>query len=367
MEFTVRIYRPVARRAAPEVVKRLLEPICRRVTKAAKHITYARCKVSVINTGHVAEVSYNANVTDDYRDRFIAHLFGVLAAKFEPPWEPYSDGTVSSATTGDRVKIAERPVGQVNLDFEPQAFGRIYGREAQIRRIMDAILIGQDTGWEKRKHTLLSGPPGCGKTEVCLTLANALGNEGEAWLWFDATSTTKAGALEQLMKAPALPPILFVEEIEKCQENALRWLLSVMDERGEIRRTNYRVGNESKKAPLTLVATANNVQALQDMDSGAIYSRFGNRVYFPPPDRPVMEKILFREVGEIGGNPAWVEAALTFGYDRLKIRDCREIINILLCGRDRLLNGSYQKDFLLTMPPQDVAAAEGSGAVKIRD
>ncbi len=355
MSFTLHLARAVARRAAPEVAKKHLVSAIKAALKAAPHISLAHVTVSLRDTGHVAQADFTGRVSDEYKDRFVGHLRGVLAARMDPPWDlATEEGTVPSVDGSDKpVKIAERPVGEVNLAFPEGTFNRIYGREAQIRRILDAVQIGQDTGWTKRKHTLLSGPPGCGKTELCLTLASALGEEGSAWLWFDATSTTKAGALEQLMKAPALPPILFVEEIEKCQENALRWLLSVMDERGEIRRTNYRVGNESKKAPLTLIATANNVQALEDMDSGAIYSRFGNRVYFPPPDREVMESILRREVNEINGKNQWAYAALEFGFDKLGIKDCREIINIMLCGRDRLLTGQYQRDFLHTMPPQD--------------
>lgn len=355
MSFTVKLQRTVARKSSPEVAKKLLANAFKASLKATKYLELARLHVVLTETGHYAEATLAGKVSNEYFDRYVTHLKEVLANRFDPGWFVCGDDdTIPSATGGEkRVKISERPVGRVNLDLPSNTFSRIYGREAQIRRVLDAIRIGQDTNWAKRKHTLLSGPPGCGKTELCLTLANALGEEGESWIWFDATSTTKAGALEQLMKAPALPPILFVEEIEKCQENALRWLLGVMDERGEIRRTNYRVGNESKKAPLTLIATANNVTALEEMDSGAIYSRFGNRVHCPPPDRIVMEKILHREVDEIGGNMRWADAALAFGFDQLKITDCREIQNILLCGRDRLLTGEYQKDFLETMPPQD--------------
>src|SRR5262245_6544701 len=533
MSFTIQLSRTVARRAAIDVARKHLGSALQTALKHAKHLHLERLNVQLTASGDIATVTFTGRVSDDYWNRFKAVLEETVTDRFEPPWFiGGADNQIPSATGGDTVRISERPMGRVNLKIAPETFSRIYGREAQIRRVIDALQIGQDTNWTKRKHTLLSGPPGCisgnthiayvkrtetgklrnkkgsslrrlyeaftrnefstdkyfvqsitddgrvflnritdvvdsgmketfqvttetgktfgatsdheirvadgyvplnilrvgdkvytnnridnlelvehsrhplehsdiinkhltchatletivsivsnrfehvydivvedphrnfaagrvfvhncGKTELCLTLANALGEEGESWLWFDATSTTKAGALEKLMKAPALPPVLFVEEIEKCQENALRWLLGVMDERGEIRRTNYRVGNESRKAPLTLVATANNVTALEEMDSGAIYSRFGNRVYCLPPDREVVRKILNREISEIGGNSSWAQAALKFGFDDLQIRDCREIQNILLCGRDRLLSGEYQKDFIATMSPQDM-------------
>ena len=197
----------------------------------------------------------------------------------------------------------------------------------------------------------------CGKTETMLTFARLLGEENKAWLWFDATGTTRAGAIEMLMKAETVPPVLFVEEIEKTQESSLRWLLGVMDERGEVRRTNYRVGNQVKAIKLCVVATCNNEKLLKEMDAGALYSRFANRVYCPEPTREVLRKILIREVSEMGGlddqRYGWVEAALEFGYDRLNVRDPRELINMVLCGRDRLLDGSYQQDFEETLSPWD--------------
>jgi hypothetical protein len=359
MSFIIRLRRIVSKRSAVDVAKRLLENAFKSALKQTHYLTLKRLSVTLHEDGHRAEAELSGRVSEEYQSQFISALAAILSEKFSPPWVIMGGSEVEVAASGgtngedEIVKVPERPIGQVNTTFPPGTFSRIYGRDAQIRRIQDAIQIGKDTNWTKRKHTLLSGPPGTGKTELCLTLARASGQEGESWLWFDATSTTKAGALEQLMKAPVLPPLLFVEEIEKVPENALRWLLSIMDERGEIRRTNYRVGNQVRSVRLTVIATANNVALLQAMDSGSIYSRFGNRIHCPTPDRATMCQILNREVSEIGGNPEWVSATVTFGFDTLKITDCRELLNILLCGRDRLLNGLYQRDFLETLPPED--------------
>ena len=358
----VTLTRTVAKRAKLHVARKLLE---KAVYSTLRREPYRLRTLDINNRdgGYFASLQFNGKEGPTF-ELFKEKLKEVLITRFDPPWL-FSDSTSADHLPNEAdvpvtVPPVEangngKPVGTVNLDFDTSTtFQRIYGREPQIRRIMDALTLGVSTNWNKRKHTLLSGPPGCGKTELCLTLSRALGKEGEAWWWYDATSTTRAGALEQLMAASAIPPILFVEEIEKTQESALRWLLGLMDERGEIRRTNYRVGNEHKRIRSCVIATANNTQILQSMDGGALYSRFSNRISCPPPDREVVEKILRREAESLAiFNPQWIDSALEYGFDKLKIRDPRELINILLCGRDRLLTGEYQRDYSGTMPLED--------------
>src|SRR5690606_31257476 len=107
--------------------------------------------------------------------------------------------------------------------------------------------------------------------------AKLLGEEDVSYAKFDATSMTKAGVLENLIENPFVPPVLIIEEIEKCEESALRWLLGVMDSRGEIRRTNYRVGNQAKNVKMIVLASANDLGLLKTMMAGALYSRFTNK------------------------------------------------------------------------------------------
>lgn len=251
----------------------------------------------------------------------------------------------------------EKELGEVNLD-PGNHFARLFARDAQIRRVLGALEVGKATDWNKRKNCLLSGEPGGGKTELMIATRNMLGKEGEAYLWFDATSFTKAGVLELLMSSPIIPPVLFIEEIEKCVEEALRWLLGIMDIRGEIRRLNYRVGHEAKNVRMVVIASANDVGLLKRLLAGALYSRFQSKIYCPHPDKEIMRQILRREVEDLqdagmDANETWIEPAITFAYDKWGILDPREVIDIMSIGGERLLTGEAQDDLEETMAPEE--------------
>jgi len=279
------------------------------------------------------------------------------------PWvvvEPSGYRVVASKAQAEEEKARTRKakmdedkvLGEINL--EPNGhYARLYNRDAQINRILGALRLGKRTAWDKRTHSILDGPPGCGKTEIMLATSRMLGNENEAWRWFDATSMTKAGVLEELIESPVVPPVLFIEEIEKCDEASLRWLLGVMDTRGQIRRTNYRVGNQAKNVRMCVIASANDVNLLRRLMSGALYSRFQNKIYCPRPDRVVMEQILTRECQEIKGKKDWIEPTLEFAYDKWCMTDPRDVITIMSCGGDQLLSGRYQDDYEKTMHPSE--------------
>lgn len=247
---------------------------------------------------------------------------------------------------------ASRPLGEVNLEVTDQ-FNHIYDRTSHIQLIMDAVRLAVETNYHKRVHTLLHGQAGCGKTEIMTSLAKVLGEENQAYIKVDATTMTRAGVIEQLMESPTIPPFLFIEEIEKVEENMLRWLLGIMDDRGEIRRLNYRTGAQQRDARLVVIATANDKQLLKRFMSGALESRFQNKIYCKPPDRETMKRILEREVLEIEGKLEWIEPTLKFMVDVLKKTDPREVISACLLGRDRLLDDSFQEDKMNTLDPEE--------------
>jgi hypothetical protein len=128
-----------------------------------------------------------------------------------------------------------------------------------------------------------------------------------------------------------------------------------MDTRGRLSRTNYQAGHQARSVRMVVIATANDVKLLETVMSGALCSRFQNRIYCPPPDRQIMKQILEREWADIGGKREWIEPALAFAFDKWGMRDPRSIITIFSCGADRLLDGSYQRDYEATMHPAEKA------------
>ena len=180
-----------------------------------------------------------------------------------------------------------------------------------------------------------------------------LGIENRDFLKFDATSATDAGVRDILLKSTNIPPVLIVEEIEKTDEKSLRWLLGVLDHRAEIRKTNFRIGHQARNVKMICLATVNDMKLFEKVMCGALVSRFPNKIYCARPDRKLMKDILKRELAKVGGREEWIEPALTFCMDKLKITDPRAITPVCLCGRDKLLDGSYQKAIRATMKPEE--------------
>lgn len=218
-------------------------------------------------------------------------------------------------------------------------FGHIYGRDEQIDLVVSSVAAGIRSNWQHRFHTVLVGPPAGGKTEICRSLVNTLG--GESCLQYDATATTQAGAIEDLRNRDELPRLLVIEEIEKTDEASLRWLLGVLDDRAEIRKTTFRQ-DIRRECRMLGIATVNDYPLFLRLMDGALASRFCNPIHCPPPDRGILTRILEREVDAVKGNREWIKPVLDFA-EAHGIHDPRRLKSICLCGRDELLNGTYQE------------------------
>lgn len=236
--------------------------------------------------------------------------------------------------TIDNVQLPE-----LTADAMESFFGRIYQRSNHINIIHRANVTAAMTRFEKRRHSLLWGPPSCAKTELFDCFVSFYGPENV--LHLDVTTTTKAG-LESLILKKALegklPPFLYLEEIEKYDLTTLHCLHAIMDQRGRIQRTNARVGNMIAEAKTVVWATCNSLKKLREFEGGAILSRFSNRkqLYSPRPDEELMRRILLREVTEMGGEEAWVDPVVRFVFDEMRTNDPREAV-ALLDGRELLL------------------------------
>lgn len=247
---------------------------------------------------------------------------------------------------------------EIPEDFESN-FDHLFGLEAHISRVKRAIEGTIETGWNKRLHCALIGPPGCGKSDICGSLKAALGPENV--LEFDATSTTMAGAQKELAdrvdSGQDLPRVLLVEEIEKADEKSLSWMLSLMDLRGEIRKTTAR-GKINTDTKMICIATVNDVPTFKKIAFGALYSRFANRIYFRRPTRETLGLILQREVERIDGKTEWIEPTLDLAQ-KIGTTDPREVISLLLCGRDALIDGvdggpsTFEKEYFWTSEPEE--------------
>jgi ATPase family associated with various cellular activities (AAA) len=217
-------------------------------------------------------------------------------------------------------------------------FTHLFGLGSHIKRVRKALEAGMSSEWRNRFHCALIGPPGCGKSDICRSIKDALGED--AVIEFDGTATTAAGAIKELAELEILPRVIVIEEIEKAPEATMQFLLGVLDLRAEIRKTTAR-GNIQRNTKLFCIATVNNEELFEKLQAGALASRFTNKIHFDRPSRETLSLILTREIAKVEGSEKWIGPTLDY-CDAHGITDPRQVIAIALCGGDDLLTGEYQ-------------------------
>lgn len=230
------------------------------------------------------------------------------------------------------------------------AWKDLYGVNPQVRLILSNIKRAQQTNGDSRNHAVLFGHSGCGKTTTMFCLEKMYGKENV--LKLDATSTTKAG-LEKLffsdLKDKPIPPLVFMEEAEKANPEALKIWLGALDDRGEIRKINARE-NQLCSVKVLFFCTVNNKSLFDQMmgsdgtEPGALSSRCVTQVYYPRPNESVLRQILQNEIKNNGGETVWIDPVIEMAKT-LNVTDSR-IVRSYLAGGDRLLDGSYQRDWM---------------------
>jgi len=262
------------------------------------------------------------------------------------PYAPPSDAdAVGLKMEADQIGYADCEIPE---DWDAH-FEHLYGLDSHIARVKAALAAAIGSGFRNRFNTVLSGPPGCGKSDIALSMKAALG-EG-AVMSFDTTSTTAAGLTKTLNDLEIMPRVIIFEEIEKASSDALLPILGIADQRGEINKTTAR-GTIDKSVKALCIATVNDFDLFEKMQAGALASRFSNKVFFKRPEREVSMRILRREIAKVDGDQDWAEPAYDY-CESHGITDVREMISICLCGADGLLDGSFQKMMDETSKPQD--------------
>jgi len=263
----------------------------------------------------------------------------------KPYAPPSDDDAIGLKMEADQIGYADCEIPE---DWDSY-FEHLYGLDSHISRVKRAVQAGISSNWKNRFNTVLSGPPGCGKSDIALSMKAALGEN--AVLSFDATATTAAGLIKTLNDLEIMPRVIIFEEIEKASADALVPLLGIADQRGEINKTTAR-GEVQKSVKALCIATINDRELFEKLQAGALASRFSNKVYFEKPAREIAMRILRREIAKVDGDQDWAEPALDY-CESHGITDVREMISICLCGAEGLLDGSFQKEMDETGTPHE--------------
>jgi hypothetical protein len=353
---TLTLTKSSKRKLAPDKVRAQLAAILSRAASGGREAkgwvfkaAYAGPLESFSEQVYEAEISFSNNGgrrSAEALARDAAQIVKVAAAAgHAAKWTLSAvDGDPSAASTpspgGGELVVAQAEMP----DDWRQNFSHIYDRDDQVELVAAAVLEAIDSDFRNRYHVCLYGDPAGGKTEIVRSFKKVLGDA--AVLEYDATAMTQAGAIKDLDARVEIPPFLVIEEIEKAgsgSENpdSLRWLLSVLDHRGEIRKDNYRV-NIHRECRMFCICTVNNFGLFNRTMSGALASRFPNKIFCPRADESILRRVLEREVLARKGKKAWIKPAVEYALAR-GIYDPRQVTSIALCGKDDLLTGLYQR------------------------
>lgn len=223
------------------------------------------------------------------------------------------------------------------------AYSHLFGLDAQIRTLLSCIQAAIDSGMENRFHPLLYGIPASGKTDILQTTYRLLSSKGVSCLLIDGPATTEAGMRKLLLDEDEIvPQLIFLEEIDKVP-HSFKLLLGLMDDRGMVTQLNFR-NSATRQIKALVLASANDYNSLQKLDSGALLSRFSTEIYCPRPTREILAQILERDIRKVNGSLDWIEPTLEYCFDRQGITDPRMLKRVALCGKDKLTTGEYQRD-----------------------
>lgn len=313
-------------------------------------IVDTRCTSRSTDAGYVFDAAFIISANNGLSDHHIAEIVAtmnnvgsVYGWKFIRSFKDEGSDTVNVTDAPIVTEDEEFDDSSIDLGDATPYFSHLYERNAQISVVLSAVAAAKSTRFAHRFHSVLFGEPGCGKTAITSALAKMIGEENV--LRFDGPSCTKAGLENFFLEGDDIsgPKIMIFEEIEKADGDAHKVLLSMLDERSEVRKTTGDEGQRVQDVKVLCLATVNNMTLFNKLYAGALSSRFTHKIQCPRPTRKGLENILKREVNKCGGDEAWIAPALDYVLNVECTTDPRRAIAVCLSGRERLLTGAYQK------------------------
>lgn len=190
-------------------------------------------------------------------------------------------------------RILEGDAGEGEKSWEnelrPQHFEEFPGQETVKEKLKVFVAAAKQRG-EPLDHTLLSGPPGLGKTTLARIIANDLGAELKVT---SAPAIDKKGDLAAILTSLKPFSVLFIDEIHRLSRHVEEYLYTAMEDYYIDIVTGEGLGARSMKfqlAPFTLVGATTRAGLLNP----PFRDRFGivERLQFY--DRKSLQTILLR-------------------------------------------------------------------------
>lgn len=178
------------------------------------------------------------------------------------------------------------------LDLSRSNFSSIVFSETTSRQVAANLFLPITTprdkwvaaGFPRKAGVLMQGPPGCGKTETLLQVANLCTAHG--WTYIQCSSADDVEAATH-MALSYQPAVVAVEDIDKAaqgRDTNVDALLNIID------------GTETKNRDILFVATTNNVDSITDamLRPGRLGDGF---IHMGPPDETACDTLIRRLAG----------------------------------------------------------------------